>query len=381
METRSFKDIDGAVSLLGFGLMRLPTRSSDKKDIDLATGRRMVDTAIAAGVNYFDTAWVYHEGASESFAGEVLSGHPRGSYHLATKMPPWVLSSKEDLERIFTEQLRKCRVEHFDFYLLHNIGGKTYDAVLEYDVYEFLRKKKEAGYIRYLGFSVHDTTAHVARIVNEGEWDFGQLQVNYLDWEDLDAKGQYALLAERGIPVVVMEPLRGGALADLPEAAAKILRRADPEASQASWALRYAASLPGVLTVLSGMSTLGQVEDNLRTMTHFRPLSETERALLAEVATSYRSSGTVPCTGCRYCMDCPTGVDIPRVFSLYNHYRKVRSSNPGLAEIVLSNTYYRALNKRERAESCIACGKCVPLCPQGIDIPKAMKEIADLKNG
>ena len=145
METRSFKGIDKAVSLLGFGLMRLPTRSSDKKDIDLETGRRMVDMAIAAGVNYFDTAWVYHEGASESFAGEVLSGFPRDSYHLATKMPPWVLSSKEDLERIFTEQLRKCRVEHFDFYLLHNIGGKTYNTVLEYNVYEFLRKKKEAG--------------------------------------------------------------------------------------------------------------------------------------------------------------------------------------------------------------------------------------------
>ncbi|WP_026368300.1 aldo/keto reductase [Aminiphilus circumscriptus] len=381
METRSFKGIDKAVSLLGFGLMRLPTRSSDKKDIDLETGRRMVDMAIAAGVNYFDTAWVYHEGASESFAGEVLSGFPRDSYHLATKMPPWVLSSKEDLERIFTEQLRKCRVEHFDFYLLHNIGGKTYNTVLEYNVYEFLRKKKEAGYIRYLGFSVHDTTAHVARIVNEWEWDFGQLQVNYVDWEDIDAKGQYTLLAERGIPVVVMEPLRGGALADLPEAAANMLKRADAEASQASWALRYAASLPGVLTVLSGMSTLGQMEDNLRTMTRFRPLSETERALLAEVATIYRSSGTIPCTGCRYCMDCPTGVDIPRVFSLYNHYRKVHSSNPDLAEIVLSNTYYRALNKRERAESCIACGKCVPLCPQGIDIPKTMKEIVDLKNG
>ena len=178
-----------------------------------------------------------------------------------------------------------------------------------------------------------------------------------------------------------MEPLRGGALADLPEAAANMLKRADAEASQASWALRYAASLPGVLTVLSGMSTLGQMEDNLRTMTRFRPLSETERALLAEVATIYRSSGTIPCTGCRYCMDCPTGVDIPRVFSLYNHYRKVHSSNPDLAEIVLSNTYYRALNKRERAESCIACGKCVPLCPQGIDIPKTMKEIVDLKNG
>ncbi|MDR3278893.1 MAG: aldo/keto reductase [Synergistaceae bacterium] len=376
MEKRLFKGIGEEISTLGFGLMRLPLKSSSSRDIDFEMGRRMVDRAIEAGVNYFDTAWIYHEGASELFAGEAMSRHPRGSYHLATKMPVWELASRGDMERVFSEQLRKCRVDCFDFYLLHNIGGDTYDMALKYDVYEFLNKKKKEGYIRFLGFSVHDGPELLEKIANNWKWDFAQIQLNYIDWEALDARRQYEILESRGIPVVVMEPVRGGALANLGHEAEGILKRADPAASQASWAMRYAASLPGVITVLSGMSNPEQLEDNLKTMTNFRPLSDAERATLDEAAKIYRASGTIPCTACRYCMDCPSGVDIPRVFSIYNHYRMVLSSNPGIAGIVFRNNY-RTMSDIQRADSCVSCGNCVDLCPQGINIPGFMKEIAE----
>ncbi|MDR1019427.1 MAG: aldo/keto reductase [Synergistaceae bacterium] len=377
MEMRSFKGIDGEISLLGFGLMRLPLTSSDVKDIDYKTGFRMIDRALDAGVNYFDTAWVYHERTSECFAGDALSRHPREKYRLATKMPAWQLESASDLERIFGEQLKKCKTDYLDFYLLHNIGGDTYGLSIKYGVYEFLRKKKEAGYIRYLGFSVHDSPAHLERVVSNWEWDFAQIQLNYIDWEAIDSKRMYEILCDRNIPVIVMEPVRGGALANLNEEAAGILRRENPSASQASWAIRYAASLPGVMTVLSGMTTPEQLEDNLKTMTDFRPLSEDERAVLAKAAASYSASGAIPCTACRYCMDCPSGVDIPRVFSIYNLYRSSLVSNQAMAGIVLRNAY-RTLAEGEKASNCVSCDTCVSHCPQAIEIPRFMKEIAEL---
>jgi predicted aldo/keto reductase-like oxidoreductase len=376
MEMRKFARLEKEISLLGFGFMRLPLTSESAKDIDYEASERMVARAIEKGVNYFDTAWVYHDRESENFAGKTLSKYSRDKYHLATKMPVWLLESKGDLETIFTEQLKKCRVDYFDFYLLHNIGGETYDMALEYDVYEFLRRKKEAGYIRNLGFSIHDSPELTSKALEGREWDFVQIQINYIDWDTLDAKSQYETLAARGIPVVVMEPVRGGALAKLGSAAADILKAANPDASQASWAMRYAASLPGVLTVLSGMTTMEQVEDNLKTLTEFKPLSDDERSTLERVASAYRASGTIPCTGCRYCADCPSGVDIPRVFAIYNHFKTIHASNPTMGEIVFRNTY-RTLPERQRAQSCVACGVCKGHCPQGIDVPKFMKEISE----
>jgi predicted aldo/keto reductase-like oxidoreductase len=377
MEMRSLKGIDGEISLLGFGLMRLPLASSDVKDIDRETGFRMVGRALDAGVNYFDTAWVYHAGMSESFAGDALSRHPREKYNLATKMPVWLIESEGDLERIFVEQLKKCKTDYFDFYLLHNVGGETYDHSVKYGVYEFLKKKKEAGRIRYLGFSIHDNPVRMERVVNDWEWDFAQIQLNYIDWEAIDSKRMYEILYARNIPIVVMEPVRGGALAHLNEGAADILRRANPSASQASWAMRYAASLPGVMTVLSGMTTPEQLEDNLQTMTDFSPLSEDERAHLAEAAASFNASGVIPCTACRYCMDCPSGVNIPRVFSIYNHYRASLESNQAMAGIVLRNAY-RTLTDEEMAGNCVSCGVCERRCPQAIEISRFMEEVAEL---
>ncbi|MDR1134183.1 MAG: aldo/keto reductase [Synergistaceae bacterium] len=378
METRKFSRIGKDISLLGFGLMRLPLLASgNAREIDYDMACRMVDRAIECGVNYFDTAYVYHERESENLAGHALSRHPRDSYNLATKMPVWCLENSGDLERIFAEQLKKCRVDHFDFYLLHNIGGESYDAALKYDVYDFLRKKKDAGYIRNLGFSIHDAPDVLAKAVTWGEWDFAQIQLNYIDWDAIESKRLYGILAENDIPAVIMEPVRGGALANLPAAAADILRDFDPRASQASWAIRYAASLPGVLTVLSGMTRPEQLEDNLGTMSDFRPLSDEERAVLDRAAAAFRASGTVPCTGCRYCMDCPSGVDIPRVFAMYNQYMTQKSAGFPMAEIVLRNTY-RTFNEGERPHNCVNCGACAQHCPQGIDIPKFMREITEL---
>ncbi|MDR0765072.1 MAG: aldo/keto reductase [Synergistaceae bacterium] len=377
METRKFPRIGKDISLLGFGLMRLPLLASGSaRDIDYDAACRMVDRAIEHGVNYFDTAYIYHEQESENFAGHALSRHPRDSYNLATKMPIWLLKNPGDLERIFSEQLKKCRVDHFDFYLLHNIGGESYDAALKHGAYGFLREKKDAGYIGNLGFSIHDAPDALAKALTWGEWDFAQIQLNYIDWDAIESKRLYGILAEYDIPAVVMEPVRGGALANLPPAAADILKDFNPDASQASWAIRYAASLPGVLTVLSGMTWPEQLEDNLGTMSDFRPLSDEERTVLERAGAAFLASGTIPCTGCRYCVDCPSGVEIPRIFAMYNQYMTQKSAGFPLAEIVLRNTY-RTLNDEERPRNCVSCGVCVQRCPQGIDIPKFMSEISN----
>jgi predicted aldo/keto reductase-like oxidoreductase len=268
-------------------------------------------------------------------------------------------------------------VDYFDFYLLHNIGGDAYAAALKHGAYEFLLKKKDAGYIRNLGFSIHDAPDVMAKVLAWGDWDFAQIQLNYIDWDAIESKRMYGALTEKNIPAIVMEPVRGGALAKLPPAAADILKDFAPDASQASWAIRYAASLPGVMTVLSGMTAMEQLEDNLNAMSDFRPLSDEERAVLSRAAAAFRASGEISCTGCRYCMDCPQGVDIPRAFAMYNQFITLKSAKYPMAEIVLRNTY-RTFTEGERPHNCVSCGICSRRCPQRIDIPKFMREIAEL---
>ncbi|MDR1933358.1 MAG: aldo/keto reductase [Spirochaetales bacterium] len=373
MEKRAFTSLKAEVSLLGFGCMRLPQLSKDKPDIDYELGQKMIDRAFERGVNYFDTAWMYHEGLSESFVGRALSKYPRESFYLATKMPSWLAESPAGVEKIFSEQLKKCKTGYFDFYLAHNLSRANFAKLRELGVYEFLAKKKEEGKIRRLGFSIHDNPETLEQVASAYPWEFAQIQLNYVDWETLDAKRQYEYLSGRGIPVIVMEPVRGGALASLNEKALAVLKKADPVASAASWAIRFAASLPNVLTVLSGMSNLEQVEDNLAAFDPFRPLSEAEHAVIKEAAAAYRASGTIPCSGCRYCMPCPVGVDIPRVFAIYNHYRALGETR--MAPIVFRNTYTTLLED-EKAHNCADCGQCESHCPQGIKVPGFMKEIA-----
>ncbi len=366
METRLFPSIGAELSLLGYGCMRFPTLPDGK--IDRAESERLLNRAHNAGVNYFDTGWGYHGGESEPFLGTVLSKWDRSSYFLATKLPCWLLKDPDDPERFFSRQLERCRVDYFDFYLAHSITEKNYEILNATGACDYLARQKAEGKIRRLGFSFHDRPELLERMLTEHDWDFVQLQLNYLDWDLQDAKRQYEIAAAHGLPVVVMEPVRGGALATLSEQARAVLNKADPESSIASWAVRFAASLPGVMTVLSGMTAMDQVEDNLNTMTPFRPLSDSERAVLDEALALYRSAATIPCTGCRYCMDCPAGVDIPRVFSIYNQAR-IKDSREDF------DGSWRLLPESARPDACVGCNACVSSCPQHIDIPGRLAEI------
>ena len=375
MEKRNFFNED--VSLMGFGLMRLPRVEGTAFDIDYEAAEKLVDHAIANGINYFDMAYTYK--GSEAFAGRALSKYPRDSYYLATKCPPWKLKSGEDFERIFEGELKDCQTDYIDFYLVHNFaqemkradGNEENFAHFEkIGMYDLLQKKKAEGKVRHIGFSFHGTPDLLERIVSKYDWDFAQIQLNYIDWSATDAKRQYEILAAHNIPVAIMEPLRGGALATLNDEASKALKEARPNATIASWGIRYAASFPKVFNVLSGMNEMEQLNDNLATMNNFEPLTDKETELLHEAASIYNRSGAIPCTGCRYCMPCPVGVNIPSIFSIYNHYKLVKFRIP-------FDNGYSSLSEKEKAASCINCGKCSAQCPQHITIPEYMKEIAD----
>lgn len=372
METRQYKNTGKKISLLGLGCMRFPKISPDKEAIDYEKAQEIVDYAYTHGVNYFDTAYVYHGGDSEVFIGKALKKYPRESYNLATKMPVWLAKNQEDLERLFQEQLDRCGVDYFDFYLCHAMNAQRLEDCLSIGVFDFVKKKKDAGKIRHMGFSFHDAPAVLEEICNAFDgWDFAQIQLNYLDWTMQDAKSQYEILERHGIPCVVMEPVRGGTLASPCDAANKLFQQAEPDKSIASWAIRYAASLPNVLTVLSGMSTMEQVEDNVKTMTDFQPITEEEYRIIDRAVEAYRQKDTVPCTGCRYCMDCPFGVDIPGVFKVYNHYAVEKDKELFLKEM-------EQFSPASGPEHCVACGNCMKHCPQSIQIPEHMKEIQAL---
>ena len=374
MEKRMYKDTGVQVSLLGMGCMRLPRIDPDKNDIDYDKAQELIDYAYSHGVNYFDTAYGYHGGESETFVGHALKKYPRDSFFLASKMPIWCCEKPEDVERIFNEQLKKCQTEYFDFYLLHSQSDANFKKCQEFGVYEFLSKMKAEGKIRRLGFSFHDKPAVLRHICETYPWDFAQIQLNYLDWEMQDAKQQYEILTEFGIPVVIMEPVRGGALAHLCDESDALFKAARPDKSVASWAIRYAASLPNVLTVLSGMSTPEQIADNVATMTGFEPLTDADRAVIEKAVAVFREKKTIPCTACRYCMDCPFGVEIPKMFRLYNDYALHKDER----------RYWKAYHDQpesEWADKCKACGACMEQCPQHIRIPDRMAEIKELMNG
>ena len=374
METRNLKN--GNLSLLGFGLMRLPVKA-EHGAVDVAQGITMVDYALLKGVNYFDTAWMYHNGNSEYFAGEALSRHHRSGFYLADKMPLMSLTAEEDVERIFQEQLKKCRTPYFDFYLLHNINQAHIKALESFKVYEKLKEKQKQGLITHLGFSFHDRPELLQTVVDQYDWDFAQIQLNYVDWELQQAEKLYRILERKSIPVHIMEPVRGGSLANLPEDVQVIFKAADPQASPASWALRYAASLPGVQVVLSGMSTLEQVQDNVKTMSPFKPLTQDERVVIENALAAYRKAGAIPCTNCRYCMDCPQGVEIPKNLGIYNNYQRAVSQSNPMANF-LFEMEYRLFKASEQASNCADCGDCKTRCPQHIDIPHWIGAIAEL---
>ena len=365
--TRTINGI--TVPMLGFGTMRLPRKTKGEPAIDYALTDKLFARAIERGVNYFDTAYFYHRGLSETCVGDLLSKYPRESYILADKMPVRMLKDESDLERIWQEQLKKCKTKYFDFYLLHALNGRNWKTAQRLKVYEFLKKKQEKGEIKYLGFSFHDKPAVLEEIAKSYKWDFAQIQLNYYDWTQYKSKEQYEILTRYNIPVIVMEPLRGGALARLNDEAVKILKRADAKASPASWAFRYIADLPNVLCVLSGMNKMEHLDENIDTYSEVKPLTKKERGVIAGALAAYLKRGAVPCTDCRYCLPCPVGVAIPKIFAMYNSYKLDGSF------AALDKSYF-SLAPEEQAQECVSCMACVKKCPQSIAIPDELKRIS-----
>ena len=357
--------------LLGYGTMRLPTQPDGA--IDEAQLQILVDHALENGVTYFDTAWPYHDGNAEVAIGRALNRHPRDSFLLATKFPGHQLSSNGYYPApIFEAQLKKCGVEYFDFYLLHNVYEKSIDTYLDpqWGIIEYFKEQKRLGRIKHLGFSCHSQTPGLEKFLDAcGDcMEFCQIQLNYLDWTLQDAKGKYELLTKRGIPVWVMEPVRGGKLANLPEEDQAKLKAIRPDDSAASWGFWFLQGLPNVQMILSGMSNMEQLQDNLKTFSFRDPCSEEEVKLLMEIADGMKNS--VPCTACRYCCaGCPMGLDIPRLIALYNDFRIHPSMNIGMLMELMSDD--------EKPSACVGCGSCTNICPQNIDIPGIMKTFSE----
>lgn len=370
MMYRDFQDVK--LSALGMGAMRLPVVDGDDSKIDEAAAFAMVDEAMARGVNYYDTAWGYHNGNSELVMGKALARHPREKFYLATKFPGYDLSNMGKVEEIFEKQLEKCQVEYFDFYLFHNVCEMNIDAYLDpkYGTYDYLLAQKKNGRIRHLGFSAHGDYDVMKRFLEAygKDMEFCQIQLNYLDWDFQDAKRKVELLDQWNIPVWVMEPLRGGKLASLaPEDEAK-LKALRPDEGIPAWAFRYLQSIPSVVVTLSGMSNMEQMKDNIATFETDKPLNETELETLHAIAQGMVKKIVLPCTACHYCTShCPQGLDIPNLLSLYNEHCFTQGGF--IAPMALS-----AIPADKQPSACIGCRSCEAVCPQGIKISEAMAD-------
>lgn len=362
------------LSALGMGAMRLPVVDGDDARIDEAAAAAMVDYAMAHGVNYYDTAWGYHNGNSELVMGRALARYPRESYFLADKFPGYDLSNMDKVESIFEKQLEKCGVEYFDFYLFHNVCEMNIDAYLDpkYGIFDYLTAQKKAGRIRHLGFSAHGSYAVMKRFLEAygSEMEFCQIQLNYLDWKFQGAKEKVELLQEYNIPVWVMEPLRGGKLASLAPADEEKLQALCPQEGIPAWAFRFLQSIPAVTVTLSGMSNMEQMQENIRTYETEQPLDENEMQTLLGIADAMVGKIALPCTACHYCVShCPQGLDIPNLLALYNEH--CFTDGGFIAPMALS-----AVPEDKRPNSCIGCRSCEAVCPQQIRISEAMADFA-----
>ncbi len=366
-----------ATPKLGFGCMRLPqTNPDDPTAIDIEQFKQMVDVFMEAGCTYFDTAYVYHDGASETALKEALvDRYPRESYTIATKCLAWAQPDKESAQSNLTTSLERLGVDYVDFYLLHNVGGNRTVKFDEYDMWEFARQKKEEGLIKNVGFSIHDGADVLDELLTaHPDMDFVQLQVNYLDWDDpvVESRKCMEVAQKHNVPVVIMEPARGGRLVELPERAVEVLKAVDPDKSLASWAYRFCYNLPNVIAVLSGMSTLDQVKENVADFKANAPFTDAEKKAIDDAIEALKSVGTIPCTACRYCVkDCPAGVKIPEILSLMN-----------LEKMTENHEFVKGLYSWQTAAGpasrCTQCGTCEDMCPQSIDIINQLEEAADL---
>jgi hypothetical protein len=371
MLKRKLDNLGIETSLLGFGCMRFPT--IDGK-IDMKRTGDMLDNAINRGVNYFDTAYAYHDGQSELVVGELMKKYDRDSFYLATKLPLWFVDSREKAAQIFEEQLKKLQMDYVDFYLLHSMNKEHFELCKKLDLFSFCDELKRQGKIRYFGFSFHDSYEVFEEIINYRKWDFCQIQLNYMDTEDGPGMRGYELAEKLGVPVVIMEPVKGGTLANLSPDLRENLEAVNPGKSTASFALRFVGSLPGVKVILSGMSNEEQVEDNLNTFDNFVPLSNEERNVIEKNKKIMQARVQNSCTGCRYCMPCPAGVNIPEIFKTWNTYHMYQN-------YWTVNWNWEKMDVKEKPENCIECGKCEKACPQHIAIRDNLKKAgADLAN-
>ena len=366
---------------LGFGMMRLPLLDeNDQTSIDLEQVNKMVDTYMESGFNYFDTAFVYHEGVGEStFKKTVVDRYPRDSFKIATKLPLFVITEESQLEPIFAQQLDNCGVDYIDYFMLHNVSGFTENAWKNVDLYSFIEKKKEEGKIKHIGISTHGDAEFLEEILfDHPELEFVLLQINYLDWEDegIDAKKCWEVARKYNKKIMIMETYKGGFLADVPEEAEKIMKEYNPDKSVVSWAMRFVANIDDIDVVLTGASTLEQLESNIHEFKNAEPLNDEEMEILTEVTEIINSKITVDCTKCRYCVDaCTEEIDIAKIFDLYNKHKILKKDD----WTQFGNAYlnYTKLPDVGIASDCIECEACIEECPQGINIPDVLKDVVE----
>ncbi len=366
IDRRMIPQLGCEISRLGYGGMRFP-KNGDEVDVEEAV--KLLRKAYDMGVNYFDTAVVYHKGESEKIFGKAFEIYDRSSYYLADKMSIWVCKDEQEMKDLFERQLKTLKTDYIDFYLVHSLNRNHYQKVKEFHCVEFLQEMKRQGKIKHLGFSFHDTYPVFTQILNDYDWDFVQIQLNYLDWQNQGAEQLYRELEKRNLPCMVMEPVRGGYLATLDEQRAKPFLEMEPNRSIASWAIRWVESLPQVTVVLSGMSDMAQLQDNVAMMTNFEPMNEKELEAVAKVVEEIRKVNDIPCTGCRYCMDCPMGVDIPEIFAIYSRL-KIFGKDKSFVE-----DYKEVMENGNGAEHCVGCQQCMNHCPQSIEIPDKLAMI------
>ena len=349
--------------------MRLPCETEQKREsnpnIDYEKAQKLVDLAYKNGVNYYDTAYMYHCGKSEKFIGHALKKYPRNTYYIADKLPIWMCDTKEDMQRVFANQLERTGMEYFDFYLLHSLDKENFEKCEKFGAYNFIKQKQKEGKIKYIGFSFHGTVDDLRKIVSAHKWDFAQIQMNYLDWENQNAKAQYQTLEDAGVPTIVMEPVRGGKLALVNSEIKGIFKSKKPDMSVASWAMGFVASHKNIISILSGMNSEEQMLDNLSTLTDFKAFGDDEYSTCFKAASILNKSEVIGCTGCDYCQPCPKGIKISSFFSLYN------SVVSGDVNIQQGREVYDSFAVNPTA--CAWCNKCKNHCPQSISVPGVLE--------